>query len=181
VNGVFLLIFSCFWSTIVILFDSHIGRTLWNQFESRNYPAITGQITHSELTRSRGRKGRTSYGVAIRYHYVVDDRSLDGTQFRYNANSSSDSTWAARVVSEHPVGSQTRVFYNPHNPQDAVLATGVDGSDLMLMLFLMPFNIIMLGLWTWLGGWLRERIFKPVAGGVRILTEGSRTSVRLPE
>jgi hypothetical protein len=51
----------------------------------------------------------------------------------------------------------------------------------MMALFLMPFNMVMLGLWTGVGGWLRERIFKPLAGGVRIITEGPRTSIRLPE
>ena len=34
--------------------------------------------------------------------------------------------------------------------------------------FFMPFNMVMLVFWTWLGGWWRERIFKPIAGGLRI-------------
>ena len=95
--------------------------------------------------------------------------------------SSSDSAWAAQAVAGHPVGSQTKVFYNPRNPQEAVLSPGVDGSDLVLMLFLMPFNMVTLGFCTWVGGWLRERLFKPVAGGVRIITDGPRTRIRLPE
>jgi Protein of unknown function (DUF3592) len=180
-NGVLLFIFTCFCSAVVIFFDGHVGREIWNQFESRSYPATTAEITHSEVTRHRGSKGGTTYGVDIRYRYVVDDRSLEGTRFRYNADFTSDSTWAVKAVAEHPVGLQTRVYYNPQNPRDAVLATGLDGSDLMLVLFLTPFNLIMLGFWTWLGGLLRERIFKPVAGGVRIITEGPRTNIRLPQ
>ena len=74
-----------------------------------------------------------------------------------------------------------QVSFNPQSPQDALLSPGVDGSDLMLVLFLMPFNLVLLGFWTWLAGWLRERIFKPLAGGVKIITEGPRTSIRLPE
>ena len=73
------------------------------------------------------------------------------------------------------------MFYSPRNPQDAVLSPGVEGSDLFEVLFSMPFNMVMLGMWTWLWGWLRERIFRPVAGGVRIITEGPRTNIRLPE
>ena len=180
-NGVFLVIFACFWSTFVVFFDVHIGRNLWNQFAYRNYPTATGEITHSEVTQHRGSKGGTTYGVDIRYRYAVNDRSFEGTRFRYSAESSSDWAWAERAVAGHPVGSQAQVFYSPRNPQDAVLSPGVEGSDLILVLFSMPFNMVMLGLWTWLGGWLRERIFKPVAGGVRIITEGPRTSIRLPE
>ena len=180
-NGVFLVIFACFWSTLIFVADGYVGRNLWNQFASREYPAATGQITHSEVKRHRGSKGGTTYSVDIRYRYAVNDRSFEGTQFRYNASGSSDSTWAAQAVAGHPVGSQTKVFYNPRNPQDAVLSPGVDGSDLVLVLFLLPFNMVTLGFVTWLGGWLRERLFKPVAGGVRIITDGPRTLIRLPE
>ena len=117
----------------------------------------------------------------IRYHYAVNDRAFEGRRFRYNATSSSGSAWAVKAVAAHPAGSQTQVFYNPRHPEDALLAPGVDGTDLMLVLFLMPFNIVMFGFWTWIGGWLRERILRPVAGGVRIITEGPRTRLRLPE
>ena len=180
-NGVFFVIFACFWSTCVVLFDVGIGRTLWNQFAYRNYPTTTGEITHSEVTQHRGSRGGTTYGVDIRYRYAVNDRAFEGKRFRYSAESSSDRAWAERAVEGHPVGSPAQVFYSPRNPQDTVLSPGVDGSDLILVLFLMPFNTVMLGMWTWLGGWLRERILRPVAGGVRIITEGPRTRIRLPE
>jgi Protein of unknown function (DUF3592) len=181
VNGVFLVIFACFWSTFVIFFDVHIGRNLWNQFAYRAYPTTTGEIIHSEVTQHRGSKGGTTYGVDFRYRYAVSDRPFEGKRFRYSAESSSDWAWAERAVAAHPVGSPVQVFYSPLNPQDAVLSPGVEGSDLILVLFSMPFNMVALGLWTWLGGWLRERVFRPVAGGVRIITEGPRTRVRLPE
>jgi len=180
-NGVFLFIFTCFWSACVIAFDGFIGRSLWNQFASRSFTVVTGQITHSQVTPHRGSKGGITYGVDIRYRYTVNDRSFDGKRFRYNANASSDSGWAKKAVAAHPVGSHTQVFYNPRNPQEAVLSPGVDGSDLMLVLFLMPFNIVMVGFWTRLGGWLRERILKPVAGGVRMIAEGPYTRIRLPQ
>ena len=180
-NGVLLVIFTGFWSALVIFFDSHVGRDLWKQLACRSYPAVAGHITHSEVTRHRGSKGRTTYGVAIGYRYAVNDRFFDGSRFRYSASSSSDWAWAAKTVAEHPVGSQTEVFYNPQNPQDALLSPGVEGSDLMLVLLITPFNMVILGLWTWVGGWVRERVFKPLAGGVRIITEGPRTNIRLPE
>jgi hypothetical protein len=48
-------------------------------------------------------------------------------------------------------------------------------------LFLTPFNCIMLGFLFWLGGSLRELIFHPVAGGVKIFSDGLNTHVRLPQ
>jgi hypothetical protein len=115
-KGVFFFLFVCFWSTLVLLFDVLMGRSLWNQFASGNYPSVSGQITQSEVTQHRSSKGGTTYGVDIRYRYMVNDRSFDRTRFRYNAGSSSDSGWAVKAVAGHPVGSQTRVYYNPQNP-----------------------------------------------------------------
>lgn len=180
-NGAFFLIFACFWSAFILFLDCHAGQSLWKQFASRKYPFTTGQITHSQMTRRRGSKGRVIYGVDIFYRYAVKDHPYYGKRFRYNAQFSSGWTWAQQTVAEHPVGSQTQVFYNPQNPQDALLSPDVDGSDLMTVLFLMPFNIATLGFGTWGWSWLRERVFKPVAGGVRIIIEGPRTSIRLPE
>ncbi len=80
----------------------------------------------------------------------------------------------------HPVNLPTQVFYNPKDPNESLLYPGVIGSDIVPALFLTPFNMIMIGLWggTWI--WLRERLFKPVAGGVKIIAEGMTTRVRLP-
>jgi Protein of unknown function (DUF3592) len=180
-NGAFLLLFACLWSTLVIGVDGFIGRNLWRQYKTRSDLAAPGQITFSRVTRHHTSKGGTTYGVDIRYQYRVNDRGFDGTRFRYNNQSSSDWAWAQQTVARYAVGTQTQVFYSPQNPQDAVLSPGVEGADLMMFLFLMPFNMVTLGFLTWTGGWLRERIFKPVAGGVRIISDGPRTSVRLPE
>jgi hypothetical protein len=180
-SPVLLFVFACSWSIIVVVFDAQVGRMIWNQFASRNYQAATGRIIRSEVTQHRGSKGSISYHVNILYRYTVNDRSYEGTRFRYNANASSDYAWAATVVAGLPVGSQTQIFYNPQDIRDAVLSPGLNGSDLIMVMFLVPFNMVALGLWTWAGSWLRERIFKPLAGGVRIIVEESRTNIRLPE
>ena len=41
----------------------------------------------------------------------------------------------------------------------------------MLVLFLTPFNAVMLGFWMWIGGWLRQRLLRPAAGGVKSLRQ----------
>jgi hypothetical protein len=179
VNGVFLFIFVGFWSTLVLLFDGIAGHGLWKQFESGHYPFTMGQVTHSEMTTHHGRKG-TSYGVNIQYRYEVNGHAYSGSRFRYGTTSS-DQGSALEAVSAHKVGSQTRVYFNPGNPEEALLSPDVEGSDLIQLLFLMPFNMVMAGLWTALGAWLRQAIFHPAAGGVKIITDGPRTSIRLPQ
>src|SRR5579862_236955 len=178
-NGVFLFLFASFWSALVLFFDGMAGHNLWKQFESSHYPFTTGVITHSEMTVHRGSKS-TSYGINIQYRYEVNGHSYYGSRFRYSSDGSSNYALALEAVNAHPVGSPTRVYFNRGNPDDAVLSPDVEGSDLMMLLFLMPFNLVMAGLWTGLGAWLRQAIFHPLAGGVKIIVDGPRTSIRLP-
>lgn len=152
---------------------------LWKQFESGQYPFTLGVITQSETTTYHGNKG-TSYGVNIQYRYEVNAHSYYGSRYRYGTTSWN---WASanEAVNAHRVGSQSRVYFNPHRPEEAVLSPDLEGGDIFLLLFLMPFNMVTAGLWTALGAWLRQRIFHPVAGGVKIIVDGPRTSIRLPE
>jgi len=52
---------------------------------------------------------------------------------------------------------------------------------LIFVIFLTPFNMVMFGLWLWAASWLRERFFRPVAGGVKIIADGVTTRIRLPQ
>ena len=40
----------------------------------------------------------------------------------------------------HPAGKKVTVYYDPANPEEAVLLNGVDGGPLFMAMFLMPFN-----------------------------------------
>jgi hypothetical protein len=69
------------------------------------------------------------------------------------------------------------IFFIPE--QLALRHHSIQGSDLMWVLFCTPFAALMLGLWIAADGALRERFFRPVAGGVKIITDGMSTRVRL--
>jgi hypothetical protein len=62
---------------------------------------------------------------------------------------------------------------------EAVSASFMNGSDLFFLMFMTPFNAVMFGFWV--AGWaqLRQRWFKPAAGGVRIVSRLRKTTVRL--
>jgi len=181
-NGVFVFLFAGIWSAGVLFMDLRTAGELWRQFETSHYPVTMGTVTFSQITSHHTSKGGTTYGVDIRYHYVVDDHPFDGSRFRYmSMSTSSDYEWATVTVNKHPVSSQIPVYFNPSDPTDAVLSPDLSGSDLFTVLFLMPFNLVMIGFWIGIGGWLRDRIFNPVAGGVKIIVEGPQTRIRLPQ
>ncbi|HEY2329635.1 MAG TPA: DUF3592 domain-containing protein [Verrucomicrobiae bacterium] len=179
-NGAFLFVFGLVWSGMVLMFDGIIAHGAYKQYESGHYPSVTGTITHSEIKTHHSSKGGTSYSAAMEYRYEVGGQKFTGEKVRFGMAVSSSAN-ATATVNAHPVGSATEVFYNPGDPQEAVLSPGVSGSDFMGGLFITPFNMVMLGFWIWIGGWLRARFFKPVAGGVKIISDGMATRIRLPQ
>src|SRR6516162_8733152 len=89
-------------------------------------------------------------------------------------------TYYYAIVNAHPFNSPVQVYYNPKDPNESLLYPGIAGSDMFGALFLTPFNMVLIGLWMGVYAWLRERLFKPVAGGVKIIADGMTTRVRLP-
>jgi hypothetical protein len=177
----FLGVFGAFWTALVGTFDGFVVYRLVRQTLALGYPSVMGRVTHSEVTHHRGSKGGTTFGVRIEYTYFLGDNEFHGARFRYGEGSSSDSAWAHAAVKANPVGAETRVFYNPKDPADALLSPGVDGSDFMFLLFLTPFNAVMLGLWAGAGSALWQRLRRPPAGGVRLRTRLRQTRVCLAE
>ncbi len=177
----FLSIFALVWSIMTLAIDGSTARNSFQQYQSCHYAVTTGKITRSEVKSHSGRKGGTTYEAVINYSFKLGGQTYAGQRLRYNKGMQTGSSSASDIVAEHPMGAMVPVYYNPENPQDSLLFPGIDGSDFFLLLFLTPFNAVMLGFWIWIGGWLRQRLFRPAAGGVKIIASGMRTRVRLPQ
>jgi hypothetical protein len=172
------LFFALFWSAMTLLFDGFVVVPAVRQVMALRFPSTEGVILSGEVTHHDDSDG-TTYGVAIHYSYSVGNCAYEGHRYRYDKSTSSDSAWANAAVAERPPGTKVRVYYNPSDPDDSVLAPGLLGSDLFMMAFMTPFNAVMLG-FGWAGwGRMRRRWFPPVAGGVRILEGARETRVRL--
>ena len=178
-RGIGLIVFTLIWSGVVTIFDYSIGRDAFHQFESSRYPVATGTVTRSEVKTSTGSKGGTTYSALIEYKFKVGERTFFGKRLRY-LNPPGGWAVATALVAAHPVGATVEVHCHPEDPGDSLLLPGIEGRDLMLAVFTAPFNAIMLGFWLGSGAWLRERLFRPVAGGVKIIRGGMTTRVRLP-
>jgi hypothetical protein len=158
-----LVVIVSFWSLLTLGFDGAVMFGAARQLAALRYPRVTGQITHSAVHSESGSDGDT-YRAQLKYTYSVNGVRYDGDTHRYGAMSSNDGN-AARIVKEHPVGKSVMVHYNPSSPGDAILKPGLEGMDLFMPMFLMPFNVVML-----CGGWFgwhwlrRSKQVTPFAG-----------------
>lgn len=144
-GAVFLLIFGLFWCTLVGAFDFITLRAFIPQVASTWFPPAPAHITKSEVTRHSGSKGST-HGVAVEYTYVVNGTTYTSDRFGFDTMKSSDSGWAYQAVASFPAGSERTCYYDPRDPSRAVLSKGIRGSDITILMFLTPFNMVGLAL-----------------------------------
>lgn len=180
----FLIFFTLVWSGLTLTFDRWTWGNTCKQFESANYASVTGRVTHSELKSHYSSDGGTTYSAEISYVYTVGTQVFTGDRLRFTTSAFNWSAayWSAAsgTVKAYPAGTAVMVYYNPPRPEEAVMFPGLEGADLLPILFLTPFNAVMVGLGIAIGGGLRERWMRPAAGGMKIITDGRFTRVRLP-
>ncbi len=161
------------WTAMVAGADYFVFGTTLRQYLAKNFATTRGQIVLSEVS------PHSSFhsGVTVEYAYNVNGKEYRGTRYRYDDNYSSST--GRDIVRKFPKWSEHTVFYDPNNPANSVLATGVEGVDLMVILFSIPVNVALIMLWLWIGARLRELWRVPEAGGVPIWRQGGRIRVRL--
>lgn len=179
--GPILIFFTLFWSAFTLFFDGLMGNGFYKQWESQHFVSTTGTVTYSQVRTHHGSKGGVSYSADIEYNYTVSGLMYSGDRLRFSHVSSSGEVDAFNMVNAHPAGSPVQVYYDPNNPNESLLFPGITGADFMPVLFVTPFNLAMIGFMIGTWGWMRERIYKPIAGGVKIIEEGMTTRVRLPQ
>ncbi|MFI5014415.1 MAG: DUF3592 domain-containing protein [Hyphomicrobiales bacterium] len=101
--------------------------------ESALWPTTAGTITSSAVTQeestSRDDEGRettaTKYRADIRFAYKVGGREFHSSQWKWGWTSLyADSMGAQAIVAAHPQGRSVRVYYDPKEPETAVLEPG---------------------------------------------------------
>lgn len=95
----------------------------YRQFsDSAAWPSTEGRITESEVVRYDATTSR--YDFLVRYSYNVDGR--DYTHNVATLYTLSGKAECEALLEKFPAGTNAPVYYDPQNPQDAVLVTGAD-------------------------------------------------------
>lgn len=171
-------------STLVVpVLDGAIGYDIACQIDSSRFVAAPGKITHSEVVWWRDNDGDVVSDADIRYRYEVGGQTFEGDTDRYSTSHfhTSESGWAERAVRSHPVGASITVYYDPRDKAQSLLQPGFGGTELFLIMFMTPFNAVMLTTWL-IGGpslWRRLRGLPPRLPA--LLHDGAATRMRLAQ
>lgn len=156
VSSAVLLAFVALWTSITVAADYFTVSSMVLQMQMESWPSVQGTITRSEVDAVRSNK-TTTYGLKVAYTYSVDGQQYEGSKARPSMWRTGDRGFAEELVARYPLGATIPVYYRPGQPSEAVLETGMDGSQLFTLMLLMPFNLVMLWLGTLVvGAWKPE-------------------------
>lgn len=147
--GLFLLA----WSAFMLPIDYQFVGMLSRDRTASGHPTVSAIITRSEVEsknddeRASQSTVTSSHPFKVLYHYEVNGREYAGDKFHHGMHAGGLKS-ARAIQARYPVGSRVSVHYNPDDPADSVIATGLRGADLLALLCMTPFNVVML-----LGGW----------------------------
>jgi uncharacterized protein DUF3592 len=93
---------------------------------SQGWSSVTGQVVESDVshrtTTDADGAMNDSYAPRVRYTYRVNDADYAGDKIVFGFMTSYNVDAKAReVLTKYPVGQQVTVYYDPANPENAVL------------------------------------------------------------
>lgn len=102
---------------------------------SKAWPTIHGKVLRSRVHISRSRSSSTnrnsglsvSYRPDIEFVYKIDGIEYHSKRPYYGSNIGSSFKYkrSKDLVDKYPVGKEVKVYYNPGNPKEAILETGL--------------------------------------------------------
>ena len=176
--GLFLLFFGGIWTILTMVFNIIMLTGAIDVFRAQNFAETTGTIIAAEVDRRRG-SDSTTYSPALEYTYDIAGQTYTGTRYGVRDVSTSNRGYAAEIVRDHQPGTEVIVFYDPDQPENALLNREFSGPMMILPIFMTPFNAVMLGIWWLALSSFRIKARRPIAGGYRVRHYPPLLNVRL--
>jgi hypothetical protein len=96
--------------------------------DSLQWQETKATITKCEVIGRGGLRRRRSYSLQIEYSYSADGREFIGRRINGAGEAGLD---VKAIAQKYPVGSLHPVYYDPNDPEQAVLEPGFSGSNIV--------------------------------------------------
>lgn len=147
--GLGFLLFFFMWSAVTIPVNIYLIYRIVKQYRTLEFLETKGTITQSKVEIDYDDEG-DSYKPSFQFEYIVDGQHRTGKTYKYSELSWKKNS-AKKVVKSLPVGKEVPIYYHPRFPEQAVLKKGIDAQDFLPILFLVPFDcIVVFGLYAFL-------------------------------
>ena len=130
---------------ILAMFAAGIFLMAWGGYEikgsykSHTWPAIQGTITsshvHKETRTDSDHRTSTTYYPKVQYQYQIEGRQYSGNRINFGGETGGMKWLAQRAVDRYPSGKTVRVYYDPQNPEYAILESGITWGSILTFFF----------------------------------------------
>jgi hypothetical protein len=167
--------FLFFWSLMTLLFDVVISISAALGLLALTFHSTPGKITRSDIVVEHDSEGDSARPV-VEYDYAVAGVPYHGERHSFNTFSG-PVPMARMIADQYRAGDPVTVYYWRAAPAWCVLYRGLTPLDQMLLLFMTPFNAIMLGGWLacW-ASWRGKALGRP-ALGLKVYDDGLQTKM----
>lgn len=131
------MFFSLFISIFFLVGFGLLGWGLYSLYKAKaaeGWAETRGLMKSCELIEDSSGDG-TTWSVKVAYDYTVDGRSFSGNRVAFGYAGSSTRAEHEAINAKLSNASVVRVRYNPLRPEEAVLGTGVNRSNLVILIF----------------------------------------------
>ena len=139
-----LVLFGLIWFSLVGLANYTVGGNLVRQWQANSWTPVTARVLSSQVEVDDDGDSK-SYIPHIEYQYRVGERDFQSRRVRFGLNFTS-SSWAHGLVQRYAAGATVNAYYQPEHPEEALLDRGLSPQDLLALIFLLPFNLVGLGM-----------------------------------
>ena len=142
-------------AAVIIGLDAYGWHLFSAQIASKNYPNVTGWVTHCRMENDpSGKTDLTRQHFIFDYAYQYRGHGFSGRTYRYLENISPQF-----ALANLPEGKSMPVFYNPKNPGDALLARGFSVDDFSKLLQAFFGNVMLFSLLGLAARWRVRLVF----------------------
>jgi len=139
-------VFVAVWSVFVLGFDGYIVWSAARQVHAgRTWQRTMGTIASSEVVTGRGSKGKTTFRPQVKYSYSIDGKTYSGSTIEVAGASTGGRKRAERIVRDFPPAAARAVYVDPGDPSRSALVVGLQPGAIMMLMFVLPFNAVLLG------------------------------------
>lgn len=159
-------------AALLISADVFIGVTVYRQWQTIGWFKTEGVIESSRITERRdGSSNRILYSVEVKYRYEVEGQTYIGERWRYGGSMESN---RRSVFPQYSPGERVEVYYDPDEPSEAVLMSGLTDLDRAFLLFVSQLNLPIVLFLVAMVVWKKRR-----SSAVPVRHVGSRDQVRV--
>lgn len=118
-----------------------------------SWPAVTGLVKESKMVTKPAGKNGVSYGASVLYSYSVNGKGFEGDRLSVDRDWKNNPQKPLETLKKYPPGSETKVYFNPDQPGQAVLVPGATTGSWLF--FIIGFAFLVSGaIDYWLVPWL---------------------------